>query len=134
MKMNKLKNNIIIGIFAAILLSSTLTTGTQDIVNKFDLIEQKTDRMNSSEMHPVINTIVNLAEATTEVTQGNVEDEAHPRLSEKDSEIEYYNNKGFYTDKTETDKTETDKTETDKTDTDKTDTDKTDTDKTETDK
>ncbi|MDX1372614.1 MAG: hypothetical protein R3321_09085, partial [Nitrososphaeraceae archaeon] len=87
--MKKLKNITIIGIFTIILLSSTVTTGMETIVNKFYLIGKNIDKTYSTGMHPIFK----FAEGYNEVNSDNVVTETKSKLSNKNSEVRDYTKK-----------------------------------------
>ncbi|MDX1373520.1 MAG: hypothetical protein R3321_13685, partial [Nitrososphaeraceae archaeon] len=105
--MKKLKNNTIIGIFTIILLSSTVTTGIETIMNKFYLIDKNIDETSSTGMHPILK----LAEGYNEVNSENVAGETKSKLSNKNSEVR------DYTKKSETNEIDQKKIDTEKIDT-----------------
>jgi antitoxin component YwqK of YwqJK toxin-antitoxin module len=87
--MNKLKNNVIMILFAVILLSSTLTIGTQNNVNKLDLVDgnRNTDQIKIGVTHPMIQ----IAEATSEEKmQNEMRSNVPYKSTNQDSEIKYY--------------------------------------------
>jgi len=94
--LNQLKNNTIIGIFTIILLSSTVTTGMETIVNKFDLIDKTIEETNGSEMHP----IVKYAEGYNEVNPDNLGEETKSKSSNKNLEVKDYTVKKSETEQT----------------------------------
>ncbi|HTH23280.1 MAG TPA: hypothetical protein VL854_13760, partial [Nitrososphaeraceae archaeon] len=98
--MNKLKNNVIMILFAVILLSSTLTIGTQNNVNKLDLVDgnRNTDQIKIGVTHPMIQ----IAEATSEEKmQNEMRSNVPYKSTNQDSEIKYYDDKKSFQDNKE---------------------------------
>jgi DNA-binding beta-propeller fold protein YncE len=91
MKMNKIFKNIMMGIFAVILLTSTLTVGVQNGVNNPN-IERNNENENKNKVsqHP----IVQIAEATKEIAnegdyEGYIQKNSYSKEKEREQQLQY---------------------------------------------